>query len=232
MHALRRWGFHPARVPDRRGRCARSGDDHGQAPGAVGLTTGLPSSGRAGAELRRWLARRHRRGSSAVPHVHDEMLSREGARWRRRSQAEPAGDRQLRSVARSRETQTVRRSGRCRSSTGMPRPDGERQAVGSNLLARRMADPTFLRVCRFVRSSLRASLRGETRKCGGTTCHTTTDRLGRKHDRRAAAARETVLVAATLAATALRMLNRAKGRVAHTMRPAVARGWWSGGRAC
>ena len=29
----------------------------GQAPGAVELTTGLPFSGRAGAELRRWLAR-------------------------------------------------------------------------------------------------------------------------------------------------------------------------------
>ena len=28
----------------------------GQAPGAVELTTGLPFSGRAGAELRRWLA--------------------------------------------------------------------------------------------------------------------------------------------------------------------------------
>lgn len=29
----------------------------GQAPGAIELTTGLPFSGRAGAELRRWLAR-------------------------------------------------------------------------------------------------------------------------------------------------------------------------------
>ncbi|MDQ2952163.1 MAG: uracil-DNA glycosylase family protein, partial [Chloroflexota bacterium] len=50
-------GFIPRALPIVAGRTSDRVMIIGQAPGAVELTTGLPFSGRAGAELRRWLAR-------------------------------------------------------------------------------------------------------------------------------------------------------------------------------
>jgi uracil-DNA glycosylase family 4 len=50
-------GFIPRAFPVVAGRASDRVMIVGQAPGAVELTTGLPFSGRAGAELRRWLAR-------------------------------------------------------------------------------------------------------------------------------------------------------------------------------
>ena len=50
-------GFIPRAFPIVAGRASDRVMIIGQAPGAVELTTGLPFSGRAGAELRRWLAR-------------------------------------------------------------------------------------------------------------------------------------------------------------------------------
>jgi uracil-DNA glycosylase len=50
-------GFIPRAFPIVAGRASDRVMIVGQAPGAVELTTGLPFSGRAGAELRRWLAR-------------------------------------------------------------------------------------------------------------------------------------------------------------------------------
>src|SRR5687767_7783052 len=49
-------GFLPSAFPIVAGRASDRVMIIGQAPGAVELTTGLPFSGRAGAELRRWLA--------------------------------------------------------------------------------------------------------------------------------------------------------------------------------
>jgi uracil-DNA glycosylase family 4 len=49
-------GYLPAAFPIVAGRASDRVMIIGQAPGAVELTTGLPFSGRAGAELRRWLA--------------------------------------------------------------------------------------------------------------------------------------------------------------------------------
>jgi uracil-DNA glycosylase family 4 len=49
-------GFIPRAFPVVAGRASDRVMIVGQAPGAVELTTGLPFSGRAGAELRRWLA--------------------------------------------------------------------------------------------------------------------------------------------------------------------------------
>src|SRR2546425_11325368 len=49
-------GFIPAAFPIVAGKASDRVMIIGQAPGAVELTTGLPFSGRAGAELRRWLA--------------------------------------------------------------------------------------------------------------------------------------------------------------------------------
>jgi uracil-DNA glycosylase family 4 len=50
-------GFIPRAFPIVAGKVSDRVMIVGQAPGAVELTTGLPFSGRAGAELRRWLAR-------------------------------------------------------------------------------------------------------------------------------------------------------------------------------
>jgi uracil-DNA glycosylase family 4 len=50
-------GYIPRAFPIVAGRASDRIMIVGQAPGAVELTTGLPFSGRAGAELRRWLAR-------------------------------------------------------------------------------------------------------------------------------------------------------------------------------
>jgi uracil-DNA glycosylase family 4 len=50
-------GFIPRAFPIVAGKISDRVMIVGQAPGAVELTTGLPFSGRAGAELRRWLAR-------------------------------------------------------------------------------------------------------------------------------------------------------------------------------
>jgi uracil-DNA glycosylase len=50
-------GFIPRAFPVVAGHASDRVMIVGQAPGAVELTTGLPFSGRAGAELRRWLAR-------------------------------------------------------------------------------------------------------------------------------------------------------------------------------
>src|SRR4051812_32262081 len=50
-------GFIPRAFPVVAGRASDRVMIVGQAPGAVELTTGLPFSGRAGAELKRWLAR-------------------------------------------------------------------------------------------------------------------------------------------------------------------------------
>ena len=50
-------GFIPRAFPIIAGKASDRVMIVGQAPGAVELTTGLPFSGRAGAELRRWLAR-------------------------------------------------------------------------------------------------------------------------------------------------------------------------------
>lgn len=50
-------GFIPRAFPVVAGRATDRVMIVGQAPGAVELTTGLPFSGRAGAELRRWLSR-------------------------------------------------------------------------------------------------------------------------------------------------------------------------------
>jgi uracil-DNA glycosylase len=50
-------GYIPRAFPIVAGRASDRVMIVGQAPGAVELTTGLPFSGRAGAELRRWLAR-------------------------------------------------------------------------------------------------------------------------------------------------------------------------------
>jgi uracil-DNA glycosylase family 4 len=50
-------GYLPAAFPIVDGKASDRVMIIGQAPGAVELTTGLPFSGRAGAELRRWLAR-------------------------------------------------------------------------------------------------------------------------------------------------------------------------------
>jgi len=50
-------GFIPRAFPIVAGKASDRIMIVGQAPGAVELTTGLPFSGRAGAELRRWLAR-------------------------------------------------------------------------------------------------------------------------------------------------------------------------------
>lgn len=50
-------GYLPAAFPIVAGNASDRVMIIGQAPGAVELTTGLPFSGRAGAELRRWLAR-------------------------------------------------------------------------------------------------------------------------------------------------------------------------------
>lgn len=50
-------GFIPRAFPIVAGRASDRVMIIGQAPGTVELTTGLPFSGRAGAELRRWLAR-------------------------------------------------------------------------------------------------------------------------------------------------------------------------------
>ncbi len=50
-------GFIPRAFPIVAGRASDRVMIVGQAPGAIELTTGLPFSGRAGAELRRWLAR-------------------------------------------------------------------------------------------------------------------------------------------------------------------------------
>ena len=50
-------GYIPRAFPIVAGRASDRVMIIGQAPGAVELTTGLPFSGRAGAELRRWLAR-------------------------------------------------------------------------------------------------------------------------------------------------------------------------------
>ena len=50
-------GFIPRALPIVAGKASDRIMIVGQAPGAVELTTGLPFSGRAGAELRRWLAR-------------------------------------------------------------------------------------------------------------------------------------------------------------------------------
>ena len=50
-------GYLPSAYPIVAGRASDRVMIIGQAPGAVELTTGLPFSGRAGAELRRWLAR-------------------------------------------------------------------------------------------------------------------------------------------------------------------------------
>ena len=50
-------GFIPLAFPIVAGKASDRVMIVGQAPGAVELTTGLPFSGRAGAELRRWLAR-------------------------------------------------------------------------------------------------------------------------------------------------------------------------------
>src|SRR5438093_68726 len=50
-------GFIPRAFPIVAGKASDRVMIVGQAPGAVELTTGLPFSGRAGAELRRWLAR-------------------------------------------------------------------------------------------------------------------------------------------------------------------------------
>ena len=49
-------GYLPAALPIVAGNASDRVMIIGQAPGAVELTTGLPFSGRAGAELRRWLA--------------------------------------------------------------------------------------------------------------------------------------------------------------------------------
>ena len=49
-------GYLPSAFPIVAGRASDRVMIIGQAPGAVELTTGLPFSGRAGAELRRWLA--------------------------------------------------------------------------------------------------------------------------------------------------------------------------------
>lgn len=49
-------GYLPSSFPIVAGRASDRVMIIGQAPGAVELTTGLPFSGRAGAELRRWLA--------------------------------------------------------------------------------------------------------------------------------------------------------------------------------
>lgn len=49
-------GYLPAAFPIVAGKASDRVMIIGQAPGAVELTTGLPFSGRAGAELRRWLA--------------------------------------------------------------------------------------------------------------------------------------------------------------------------------
>src|SRR2546427_12604161 len=49
-------GYLPAALPIVAGKVSDRVMIIGQAPGAVELTTGLPFSGRAGAELRRWLA--------------------------------------------------------------------------------------------------------------------------------------------------------------------------------
>src|SRR6266516_4204276 len=49
-------GYLPAAYPIVAGKASDRVMIVGQAPGAVELTTGLPFSGRAGAELRRWLA--------------------------------------------------------------------------------------------------------------------------------------------------------------------------------
>src|SRR5437899_11666814 len=49
-------GYLPAAFPIVAGNASDRVMIIGQAPGAVELTTGLPFSGRAGAELRRWLA--------------------------------------------------------------------------------------------------------------------------------------------------------------------------------
>jgi uracil-DNA glycosylase family 4 len=50
-------GYLPAAFPIVAGKSSDQVMIVGQAPGAVEITTGLPFSGRAGAELRRWLAR-------------------------------------------------------------------------------------------------------------------------------------------------------------------------------
>ena len=50
-------GLIPRAFPIVAGRASHRVMIIGQAPGAIELTTGLPFSGRAGAELRRWLAR-------------------------------------------------------------------------------------------------------------------------------------------------------------------------------
>ena len=50
-------GFIPRAFPIVAGKASDRVMIVGQAPGEVELTTGLPFSGRAGAELRRWLAR-------------------------------------------------------------------------------------------------------------------------------------------------------------------------------
>src|SRR5439155_9824221 len=69
-------GHLPAAFPIVAGKASDRVMIIGQAPGAVELTTGLPFSGRAGAELRRWLAeagitkrisRTARRSRSAFP---------------------------------------------------------------------------------------------------------------------------------------------------------------------
>src|SRR5882672_12284059 len=49
-------GYLPSAFPIVAGKASDRVMIVGQAPGAVELTTGLPFSGRAGAELRRWLA--------------------------------------------------------------------------------------------------------------------------------------------------------------------------------
>src|SRR5437867_12282186 len=49
-------GYLPSAFPIVAGKASDRVMIIGQAPGAVELTTGLPFSGRAGAELRRWLA--------------------------------------------------------------------------------------------------------------------------------------------------------------------------------
>lgn len=49
-------GYLPAALPIVAGKASDRVMIIGQAPGAVEVTTGLPFSGRAGAELRRWLA--------------------------------------------------------------------------------------------------------------------------------------------------------------------------------
>jgi uracil-DNA glycosylase len=49
-------GYLPSALPIVSGKASDRVMIIGQAPGAVELTTGLPFSGRAGAELRRWLA--------------------------------------------------------------------------------------------------------------------------------------------------------------------------------